>query len=444
MNIFKNKILVLLLAWFMIGLNVAYAADFALWGDQGNFNYQTLQFEQSVPAINGEVTAGGFRMYGPTFYGSGGDARPNFITTAGPAGGYNLKLSWRPIVYRGFASSSQISLSYGIKARYVPSYTPDANANWVAGVMPSGYAPFDWDNSNFEFGTLSDSYNTTDKLFIKNSITDADAKLILCVMYDVSETGDGSQMDLMSCAANPDINFSVTPGMISALRDEINNNVIGQPTNDTFWEKKWNDVEGWTIMEGCNLTGPAVSHSISGSLSTNYTFDSAIAYRGAIMEGWEDFGCGGPTIAVTTGKLRERGPVDLSSGTAVCGNGVVETGEQCELPNTATCDASCQTIVGPGPAPGAGDDIFVEVTGINQCGSHTEDVCVLEAEVESSSTDTKYVLFRDGDGNLIGKGTNIEGVEDGVSTLVLDQCLKGEEDGDPITYNITAVPYIVF
>jgi len=101
-------------------------------------------------------------------------------------------------------------------------------------------------------------------------------------------------------------------------------------------------------------------------------------------------------------------------------------------------------VPGPGPGPGPGGDIFVRVTRINQCGSRTEDVCVLEAVVESSSTDTKYVLFRDGDGNLIGKGTNIEGAENGVSTLVLDQCLKGEEDGDPITYNITAIPYIVF
>ncbi|MBI4716759.1 MAG: thrombospondin type 3 repeat-containing protein [Planctomycetes bacterium] len=33
-------------------------------------------------------------------------------------------------------------------------------------------------------------------------------------------------------------------------------------------------------------------------------------------------------------------------GTAECGNGTVETGEQCEPPNTATCDASCQNIGG--------------------------------------------------------------------------------------------------
>ncbi|MBY0277574.1 hypothetical protein K2Z84_19750 [Candidatus Binatia bacterium] len=34
-----------------------------------------------------------------------------------------------------------------------------------------------------------------------------------------------------------------------------------------------------------------------------------------------------------------------------CGNGVVEAGEQCEPPGTATCDASCQTI-----APVCGND----------------------------------------------------------------------------------------
>ena len=35
---------------------------------------------------------------------------------------------------------------------------------------------------------------------------------------------------------------------------------------------------------------------------------------------------------------------------AVCGNGVVETGEQCEPPNTSTCDAACQTITPSIPA----------------------------------------------------------------------------------------------
>jgi hypothetical protein len=31
----------------------------------------------------------------------------------------------------------------------------------------------------------------------------------------------------------------------------------------------------------------------------------------------------------------------------VCGNGVVERGETCEPPNTATCDANCQTVTTP-------------------------------------------------------------------------------------------------
>lgn len=32
-----------------------------------------------------------------------------------------------------------------------------------------------------------------------------------------------------------------------------------------------------------------------------------------------------------------------------CGNGIVDAGEQCEPPNTATCNATCQTIVPPPP-----------------------------------------------------------------------------------------------
>ncbi len=35
----------------------------------------------------------------------------------------------------------------------------------------------------------------------------------------------------------------------------------------------------------------------------------------------------------------------------VCGNNIVETGEMCEPPNTATCDSSCQIIITPPPAP---------------------------------------------------------------------------------------------
>jgi hypothetical protein len=34
----------------------------------------------------------------------------------------------------------------------------------------------------------------------------------------------------------------------------------------------------------------------------------------------------------------------------VCGNGIIETGEQCEPPGTTTCDTNCQTIAQPGPS----------------------------------------------------------------------------------------------
>jgi hypothetical protein len=43
------------------------------------------------------------------------------------------------------------------------------------------------------------------------------------------------------------------------------------------------------------------------------------------------------------------------SGTPVCGNGVVEIGEQCEPPNTPSCDANCQLTGNPACGPGAGD-----------------------------------------------------------------------------------------
>lgn len=44
-------------------------------------------------------------------------------------------------------------------------------------------------------------------------------------------------------------------------------------------------------------------------------------------------------------------PQPLPPGvSAVCGNGVVETGEQCEPPNTSTCNANCQIITPTYPA----------------------------------------------------------------------------------------------
>ena len=43
----------------------------------------------------------------------------------------------------------------------------------------------------------------------------------------------------------------------------------------------------------------------------------------------------------------------VSNPNAVCGNGTVETGEQCEPPNTSTCNSVCQTIV-PGAVCGNG------------------------------------------------------------------------------------------
>lgn len=36
--------------------------------------------------------------------------------------------------------------------------------------------------------------------------------------------------------------------------------------------------------------------------------------------------------------------------TPVCGNNIIETGEQCEPPGTTTCDANCQTITPPSPS----------------------------------------------------------------------------------------------
>ena len=40
-------------------------------------------------------------------------------------------------------------------------------------------------------------------------------------------------------------------------------------------------------------------------------------------------------------------PLATACLAAACGDDVVDTGEECEPPNTASCDASCQEIIGP-------------------------------------------------------------------------------------------------
>jgi hypothetical protein len=246
-----------------------------------------------------------------------------------------------------------------------------------------------------------------------------------------------------------------TPSDMNALINSLNAFVASNPPLveskeiiDKYQLLSPDPSNGW-YCEGTGLGNG--SHDLSGNYSINYSFKPGITYKMSIYEriwaadrqgvvnvyGYHD------CIPPVSADYRLRYDDVIVTGSAVCGNGAVEAGEQCEPPNTPTCNASCQTIA-PGPGPGPSTDILVQVTGINQCGSHNEDICVLQANVTSNRTETKYVLFRDGSGNLIGKGTNIVGSNDGVSELVLDKCLKGEENGDPKTYNITAVPYIVF
>ena len=58
-----------------------------------------------------------------------------------------------------------------------------------------------------------------------------------------------------------------------------------------------------------------------------------------------------PTPPAPTPTPSPQPPQPPAPTTPVCGNNIVETGEQCEPPNTPTCDASCQTITTPPPAP---------------------------------------------------------------------------------------------
>jgi hypothetical protein len=57
-----------------------------------------------------------------------------------------------------------------------------------------------------------------------------------------------------------------------------------------------------------------------------------------------------PNITPTPTPVPTPTPIPTPSG-PVCGNGMVEIGEQCEPPNTPTCDANCQIVVAPPQPP---------------------------------------------------------------------------------------------
>jgi hypothetical protein len=57
-------------------------------------------------------------------------------------------------------------------------------------------------------------------------------------------------------------------------------------------------------------------------------------------------------VAVSDGKCTTDAEIAVNCG-SVCGNGVVEPGETCEPPNSATCNANCQVITGTGGTGGA-------------------------------------------------------------------------------------------
>ncbi len=55
-----------------------------------------------------------------------------------------------------------------------------------------------------------------------------------------------------------------------------------------------------------------------------------------------------------------------------CGDGNVDPGEQCELPNTNICDASCQFIISPGGGQVEGETIIEPLCGLKKTVSGTD------------------------------------------------------------------------
>jgi cysteine-rich repeat protein len=81
--------------------------------------------------------------------------------------------------------------------------------------------------------------------------------------------------------------------------------------------------------------------------------------------------------------LDENGVFDLDEPAAtMCGDGIVDSGEQCDDGNTTPgdgCSASCQTEGGPGPNPVGGMIVPIDTTALLVAGFENNALSVLGA-----------------------------------------------------------------
>jgi cysteine-rich repeat protein len=123
-------------------------------------------------------------------------------------------------------------------------------------------------------------------------------------------------------------------------------------------------LTGWRWIQGHTNSRPKMIEDSSGDLWVYVTGIDGWIYRNKYnseesWSGWqgtgvrnENFGSEGPNIVATQSEGTYR-VIDknapkiekcITSPGPVCGNGIVESPEQCEPPNTATCSATCQNI----------------------------------------------------------------------------------------------------
>ncbi|MBI5754996.1 DUF4215 domain-containing protein, partial [Candidatus Peregrinibacteria bacterium] len=166
----------------------------------------------------------------------------------------------------------------------------------------------------------------------------------------IVETGeqcdDGNTVDTDNCRNNctiPPTNPIVCTGITSnptslsaGLASDIS--ITPQPANFT-------GTFIWTATQGLlqNLSNPE-----SAPASTINTDENDVVH-------YDGNSASGDTISIREQSNQCAASMPITGpggGGPSCGNGVIESGEQCEPPNTATCDANCQTITSGGGGPG--------------------------------------------------------------------------------------------
>ena len=102
------------------------------------------------------------------------------------------------------------------------------------------------------------------------------------------------------------------------------------------------------------------------------TVSTAVCGNGAVEAGEECDPPNSDTCDIDCTIIEDTGPV--------CGNGEVENGEECEPPDTETCDANCQAIDVVVPVCGNGEveaDEDCEPPGTETCDANCQTIDVV-------------------------------------------------------------------